>query len=384
MNFQMDSSGINSLAGFAYQIKAFALYAFDLHENTSLEFETIEDVNLKSIKPDQIDKFNSNFMCKSIAQTTNLAIQVKHTTVDDSTAQKIILNWLLLENSEHAINQYVLFTDKIYQNSEEIFKKDANLLFEEISASKSRSDAIISKVKNAYKGRFDDFEAAYQSIQAKYQFKNIEDIDLSIQQAASIHFRKSANPIVFYQRLEGFLQHVTYEILGAINKKIPYKMNFEHFIALVEEISNRFTAELTAPSYADFKKINPIDLDESRISTSREFVQLKACNLSEPVIKRHLSYGLYYHATAIKYLENNRMKKVEDILETTFENFEDAKLDLQNQSKDTPYNRLSTTKDKSNSNADNEQIKFGSAIYLTKDDIDEKQISWEDEENEKH
>jgi len=197
MNYQMDSSGINSLAEFAYQIKVFALYAFDLHENMSLEFETIEDVNLKSIKPDQIDKLSSNFICKSIAQTTNLAIQVKHTTVDDSTAQKIILNWLLLENSEHTINQYVLFTDKIYQNSEAIFKKDANLLFEEISASKSRSDAIISKVKNAYDGRFDDFEAAYQSIQTKYQFKNIEDIDLSIQQAACIHFRKSANPIYF-------------------------------------------------------------------------------------------------------------------------------------------------------------------------------------------
>jgi len=381
----MDSSGINSLAGFAYQIKAFALYAFDLQENMSLEFETIEDVNLKSIKPEQIDKLSSNFICKSITKTINLAIQVKHTTVDDSTAQKMILNWLLLEDSEHEINHYVLFTDKSYQNCKAIFKKDANLLFEEISASKSRrSDAVISKVKNAYKGRFGDFEAAYQSIQTKYQFKDIEDIDLSIQQAASIHFRKPANPIVFYQRLEGFLQHVTYEILSAINKKKPYKMAFEHFIALVEEISNRFTTQLTAPSYADFKKINPIDLNESRISTSREFVQLKACNLSEPFIKRHLSYGLYYHATAIKYLENNRTKKVEDILETTFENFEDAKLDLQNQSKDTPYNRLSATKEKSNSNAENEQIKFGSAIYLTKDDIDEKQISWEDEENEKH
>ena len=41
MNYQMDSSGINSLAGFAYQIKAFALYAFDLHENMSLDRKSV-------------------------------------------------------------------------------------------------------------------------------------------------------------------------------------------------------------------------------------------------------------------------------------------------------------------------------------------------------
>lgn len=384
MTYQMDSSGINSLAGFAYQIKVFSLYAFELTENTAIEFETIEDVNLKAIKPEQIDRLSQNFTCKSIGETSNSAIQVKHTDVDSSTAQKMILNWLLLENSEHTIDNYVLFTDKIYQNSGAIFAQDAHALFDEIVASKKRADAAISKVKSAYKGHFDDFAAAYQSIQDKYQFRDIEDIDLLIQQAASIHFRKSANEVVFYQRLKGFLMCITAEILDSISEKKPYIMSFKRFISIVEEISNCYTDKLTAPSYTDFKKVNPIDLNESEISTSREFLQLKSCKLPENAIKRHLSYGLYYHATSIKYLENNRTKKVEDILETTFENFEDAKLELQSQYKDTPYNRLSTTKAKSNSNAENEQIKFGSAIYLTKDDIDEKQISWEDEENEEH
>lgn len=384
MAYQMDSSGINSLAGFAYQIKVFSLYAFELAENMSIEFETIDDVNLKTLPAEQIDKYSSNFICTSTSITSNSAIQVKHTSVDDSTAKKMILNWLLLEKSEHKINQYVLFTDKSYQNAGAIFTQDANTLFNEVVTSKKRSDAVISKVKSLYKDNFKNFEVAYNAIQAKYVFKNIENLDLLVQEAATLHFRKSANKIVFFQRLKGFLTHITYEIMGAISKKQPYVMSFEHFIAIVEEISNSYTDKLTAPSYADFKKINSIDLNESKISTSREFHQLKSCKLPENDIKRHLSYGLYYHATSIKYLENNRIKKVEDILETTFENFEDAKLDLQNQHNDTPYNRLSNTKSRSNSNAENEQIKFGSAIYLTKEDIDEKQISWEDEENEKH
>jgi hypothetical protein len=44
MTFQPDQSGINSLAGFAYQIKVFAYYSFDLKEDTQIEFETIEDI----------------------------------------------------------------------------------------------------------------------------------------------------------------------------------------------------------------------------------------------------------------------------------------------------------------------------------------------------
>lgn len=44
MTFQPDQSGINSLAGFAYQIKVFAYYAFDLKEDMQVEFETTEDV----------------------------------------------------------------------------------------------------------------------------------------------------------------------------------------------------------------------------------------------------------------------------------------------------------------------------------------------------
>lgn len=37
----------------------------------------------------------------------------------------------------------------------------------------------------------------------------------------------------------------------------------------------------------------------------------------------------------------------------------------------------------SNSHADSEQIKYGSGIYLTREDELEHQISWEDEENAK-
>lgn len=42
-----DKSGINSLGGFAYQIKVFVLYMLSIDENMQAEFETIDDVAVK-------------------------------------------------------------------------------------------------------------------------------------------------------------------------------------------------------------------------------------------------------------------------------------------------------------------------------------------------
>ena len=50
---------------------------------------------------------------------------------------------------------------------------------------------------------------------------------------------------------------------------------------------------------------------------------------------------------------------------------------------DQPQRRLMEIKKKSNTYAVNEQIKYGSEIYLTRDEEKERQISWKDEENEK-
>ena len=55
MPYKQDKSGINSLSGFAYQIKVFAYYAFSLKAGMAIEFETIDDVNLTKITPEKLD-----------------------------------------------------------------------------------------------------------------------------------------------------------------------------------------------------------------------------------------------------------------------------------------------------------------------------------------
>ena len=99
------------------------------------------------------------------------------------------------------------------------------------------------------------------------------------------------------------------------------------------------------------------------------------------MIETHLQYGSYYQNICYGYLELNKTGKIRDIETTTFENFEYVKFILQKKGNDSPWQRLDEIKKQPNSYADSDQIKYGSGIYLTREDEKEHQISWEDEDN---
>ncbi len=384
MSYQPDSSGINSLGGFSFQIKVFVYYMLILKEGMQIEFETLDDVNIKKINEDEIDKNSEKFISKIFGNDSNIAVQVKRTSISNDVSLKVLMNWILLESSENTITEYVLFTDSEYKNEDIIFEKTAAEIFEIIKKSNKRTNATISKVKKLFKDCFDDFERIYEAIKKKYKFISMDNIDKHIDDNCAIHFRKAANKVVYEQRLNELLQHITVEIMGSVENKTPYVIEYHRFVKLVEDICSRLNEKITAPIYADFKKLHPIDLSNSEISGSREYKQLVACELPELLIKQHLIYGMYYENTVLKYMETNKLSKIEEIEETTYENFENVKFKLQKKKCDIPYNRLDETKNMSNSHAENEQIKYGSGIYLTGEDIEKNQISWEDEQNAKH
>lgn len=61
LEYEQDFSGINSLSGFSFQIRVFCYYMLDLKEEMQIEFETIEDVNVKNLKVENIDENSENF-----------------------------------------------------------------------------------------------------------------------------------------------------------------------------------------------------------------------------------------------------------------------------------------------------------------------------------
>ena len=108
--------------------------------------------------------------------------------------------------------------------------------------------------------------------------------------------------------------------------------------------------------------------------------QLYACKLEEIRIERHLLFQEYYKSFRYRSLENNKLNIIESLEEATYDNFCDAKDFLKETNVDSPKTRLIKTKEKDNSYTNQNEIKFGSCIYLTRDiETQELIISWEDE-----
>lgn len=367
------------MGGFAYQIKVFVLYMLSIDEDMQVGFEIIDDVSVKKIAPDTIDDNEDKFRDVIRSPKGIKAIQVKRTTITRDSAKQILLNWILLESSNETITDYIVFTDASYENKDIIFNISKEDLYSDVLNTKS-SKSTIAKVK--YKNEKQNFMYIYESVKRKYSFKVIDDIDNEIDQKCKLIFKKAGvNSVTYYNRIEELLRHITFEIIKKINKKTSYEISYKEMMIYLEDICERFTDKYMYPIYSEFKKLNKIDFTDLKIAESREYKQLLACEMPQKVIETHLLYSIYYKNVCYKYLELNKTNKIRDIEETTFENFENAKYIVQNEGRDTPAQRLKETKMQSNSHADSEQIKYGSGIYLTREDELEHQISWEDEEN---
>lgn len=112
-----DESGINSLGGFAYQIKVFVSYMLSMEEGMQAEFETADDIAISKMTPDIIDDNEDKFRNLIVSPNGIKAIQVKRTSITEKVAKQVLLNWMLLEKSGKTITNYILFTDKSYKNS---------------------------------------------------------------------------------------------------------------------------------------------------------------------------------------------------------------------------------------------------------------------------
>lgn len=381
-DYVTDKSGIHSLGGFAYQIKVFVLYMLSMDENMQAEFETVDDVAVKKITPETIDDNEDKFRNLIVSSRGTKAIQVKRTVVTENIAKQVLLNWILLESSDEIITDYILYTEKVYENRDIVFQIPAEDLYLEVLKSKKTQKATITKVKKRYEKDKQGFIETYEEIKRKYTFVSADKVDVEIDEKCKVLFKKAGvNTITYRNRIVELLKHITFEIMNAINEKKPFVIKYGEMIAYSEDICARYTDQYMYPAYSEFKKLNRVDFTDLKIAQSREYKQLLACKMPQKLIEIHLQYASYYKNIRYKYLELNKINKVRDIEETTFENFMSAKFQLQIEGKDTPAQRLGETKKQTNSYADSDQIKYGAGIYLTREDETECQISWEDEDN---
>lgn len=382
MEYSTGESGINSLGGFAYQIKVFIYYLALLNQGEQIEFETIEDVNIRREETEKIDKYGERYKCILKKKETNTAIQVKRTDVTDASAEKILYNWLLVEYYAENVDRYILFTDDEYKNKDIVFIKSAEEAYKKIiSAKPKRSDALVTKVKDIFDDKLDEFKKVYKSIKEKYTFKSISSLDDAILEVYEKIFHRDAILQPIYQmRMEELLRYITVKIMQAVSRREPFICTYTDFMCQIEEICESIGRGKVVLNYSNFKASKSIDWDNLEIVNSRECMQLRACKLPRCMIEQHLIYKLYYETSKCLYMENNKILLIDDIENTAYDNFEIVKCILSEAGKDSPINRLDETKQRANSYASNEQIKYGACIYLTREDIeDDKKVSWEEE-----
>ncbi|MFY0517854.1 hypothetical protein ACOMCU_08470 [Lysinibacillus sp. UGB7] len=375
-----DDSGIRSLSGFAYQMRVFIYYMSLMKEEGQIEFETLDDVVLSNNAEEKLKDETIHINSVYSDSQDIYAIQVKRTTITNATKKKLIYNWLLLQHENKNISKYILYTEESYGNKDDIFNETAKPLFEEIIKSDKKSNALVSRVKQLYIDNFEQFKCDYEEIINKFEFISEKNIDEKIFSSFSIHFNKGAvSEIIYILRIKALIKEIMGDILLCIDKGQPFICLHTDMTKKIESITQDISDKRYEPDFSTFKKYRRIDLNESEIISSREYVQLKKCNLTDRRIEEHLIYQQYYEDIRDRYLLDSKLNKVENIESISYENFCCVKEELQDDI-DTPLKRLNKTKAMSNSYSLNDHTKFGSCIYLTKEDIEElKKISWEDE-----
>lgn len=380
------NGGISSLGGFAFQIKVFVCYLEQLQENMEIGYETYEDVaiNFKPEDQEYIDKKCANF--NSLYKTADgiTAIQVKKTKLDAKDFEQLLNNWLLLEMSDKTISKFILLVDSDYNNTDKIFSQSAKSFYEKIIASEDNSNSLKSKVKKITAGDFEKFEKAYNKINSNYEFMPIGNIDDELAEIYSKTFHKvRINTTTYFFRIQELLSKITLEIMENVVNGNAYICKYSDFICLVGDIIESITDTETCLNFSIFKSLNHVNLKDTEIATSRQYKQLCTCFRLETKIEEHLIYEQYYNEYKLGSLENMRKDKIDNIEGTTYSHFTDAKEFLFNVERDTPFLRLDETKKRGNSYTLNEQISYGSAIYLTKKDTESDiLISWKDDEDE--
>lgn len=372
-----DNGGIYSLAGFAYQIKVFVLNVLELKNGYTLEYETIDDVALK-MAADKLDEHEDD-LCSIFTATSRRAIQVKKTQVTNSIAKKVVKNWILADKNNADIEQFVLVTDREV-DMDMFVDLDVDEIFKEVNAA-TGNKSIDAKVKKIGYSET-ELKQKVRDIVSMSSIQKYENIDEEIENKFNDFFiRYGVSEATYYIRIKEFLQQITVEILDAVGNGQPYLLTYESMSKIKNRIVTNYTDEKWEPSFSQFRRLKKVNLEDLAVIKSREYRQLKTCeSLKEEDIYRHLQWGEYYVNSKRGYYERGMAFLVEDIENTAYDNFCDAKMELRNRAEDTPDNRLIETKSKSNSKAVDEQIRYGVCINLTSEDTDESiQISWKDD-----
>ena len=377
----LNDSGLSSLSGFSYQIKVFILRLTQLQQGQRVEFETLDDVAVRSLSSKESIS-DSCFKWK-VDETSSIEVfQVKQTNVSESVRRQVLYNWLLAYNQKPDISKFTLYVAQGYSINEKAFTNDSEKEYQTIIESDKAVTALVSRVKQIYKDDLTKFKRDYQTICSKSTIERLGDIDELIAEQLITPFHATAADIgktYFEKRIAELFTRICARIMDRAGQRSPYVCVHAEYMQLCEEICKDISPTQYTPDYEAFRQVFSQDDLTSEITNSREYRQLRYCKLSNSEILDHLSWEQYYQSIRQHYLADAKKEAISKTESIAHQNHKDVVYELQDENKDTPRLRLIKTKRCEISTLHDEFSRWGTYIFLTQNDLPNK-ISWKDED----
>lgn len=377
----INDAGLNSLSGFAYQIKVFIYRLTLIQDGQRVEFETLDDVAVTSLH----NKDSISDYCLKWSADANSSLevfQVKQTNVTESVGQQVLYNWLLAYNQRSQIEKFTLYIARGYSFTAKTFSNGAQKAYDVIMKSDKGSTALITRVKRLYQYDFAKFESDYNAICDKVKVEFLDEINNLINKQLESPFHATAHQIkdtYFESRVNELVTRICARIIESAGKRIPYVCVPAEYMQLCEEVCNNISPANYSPDYEAFSQLYASGELTEEIVKSREYRQLCHCNLQTTSVLEHLRWEQYYQNIRQHYLADAKKETISKIEGVAHQNHTDVVLELQLDDKDIPLRRLIKTKDRKISDLSDEYSRWGTYIFLTQDGLP-KQISWKDED----
>lgn len=377
----LNDSGLSSLSGFSYQIKVFILRLTQLQQGQRVEFETLDDVAVRSLSSK--DSISDSCFKWKVDETSSIEVfQVKQTNVSESVRRQVLYNWLLAYNQKPDISKFTLYVAQGYSINEKAFTNDSEIEYQTIIESDKAVTALVSRVKQIYKDDLTKFKRDYQTICSKSTIERLGDIDELIAEQLITPFHATAADIgktYFEKRIAELFTRICARIMDRAGQRSPYVCVHAEYMQLCEEICKDISPTQYTPDYEAFRQVFSQDDLTSEITNSREYRQLRYCKLSNSEILDHLSWEQYYQSIRQHYLADAKKEAISKTESIAHQNHKDVVYELQDENKDTPRLRLIKTKRCEISTLHDEFSRWGTYIFLTQNDLPNK-ISWKDED----
>ena len=377
----LNDSGLSSLSGFSYQIKVFILRLTQLQQGQRVEFETLDDVAVRSLSSK--DSISDSCFKWKVDETSSIEVfQVKQTNVSESVRRQVLYNWLLAYNQKPDISKFTLYVAQGYSINEKAFTNDSEKEYQTIIESDKAVTALVSRVKQIYKDDLTKFKRDYQTICSKSTIERLGDIDELIAEQLITPFHATAADIgktYFEKRIAELFTRICARIMDRAGQRSPYVCVHAEYMQLCEEICKDISPTQYTPDYEAFRQVFSQDDLTSEITNSREYRQLRYCKLSNSEILDHLSWEQYYQSIRQHYLADAKKEAISKTESIAHQNHKDVVYELQDENKDTPRLRLIKTKRCEISTLHDEFSRWGTYIFLTQNYLPNK-ISWKDED----